>query len=121
MGGVLVVDDNEKTLRLIRDALELHTFTVHTAVSGGEALERAQRERFDLVLLDVQLPGMSGVETLYSLREMGVSAPIIAVTARALPGDEAGLLAAGFNGYLSKPLSLGGLLETVTGFLGARA
>ena len=117
MGSILVVDDNEKTLRLIRDALELHHFTVHTAASGGEALKKAQKERFDLVLLDVQLPGMGGVETLQGLRKAGVEVPIIAVTARALPGDEAGLLAAGFDGYLSKPLSLGGLLEAVTGFL----
>ena len=121
MGSVLVVDDNEKTLRLIRDALELHNVTVHTAVSGGEALERAQQEPLDLVLLDVQLPGMGGVETLQGLRKVGVAAPIIAVTARAMPGDETGLLAAGFNGYLSKPLSLGKLLEIVTESLGARA
>ncbi len=121
MGSVLVVDDNEKTLRLIGDALELHDFTVHTAVSGEEALKKAQKERFDLVLLDVQLPGVSGAETLYRLRETGVTAPIVAVTARALSGDEAALLAAGFDGYLSKPLSLGGLLGTVTGVLRARA
>ncbi len=117
MKTVLVVDDDEKTLRLIRDALELHDLAVRTAVNGGEALEEVVKELPDLVLLDVQLPDVNGVDTLTQLREAGVRAPVIAVTARAMPGDEAALLAAGFDGYMSKPLSLGGLLEAVTKFL----
>ena len=121
MGTVLVVDDDDKTLRLIRDALELHDFTVRAAGSGGEALEEVAKGRPDLVLLDVQLPDTNGVDMLTRLRDAGVRAPIVAVTARAMPGDEAGLLAAGFDGYLSKPLSLGGLLEAVIRFLKTQA
>ena len=121
MNTVLVVDDDEKTLRLIRDALELHSFTVRTAVRGGEALEGVHKELPDLVLLDVQLPDVNGVDMLTRLREAGVHAPIVAVTARAMPGDEAALLAAGFDGYLSKPLSLGRLLEAVTRLLKTQA
>ena len=121
MSAVLVVDDDNKTLRLIRDALELHGFTIRTAINGGAALEEVQEERPNLVLLDVQLPDVNGVDMLTRLRELGVHAPVVAVTARAMPGDEAGLLAAGFDGYLGKPLSLGRLLEAVNRLLKTQA
>lgn len=115
---ILVVDDNEKNVRLLADVLEARGYAVLTAKSGGEGLERAWKEAPDLVLMDVQMPGMSGTEAMQRLKADPRSAalPVVAVTALAMSGDEAQLLAAGFDGYVSKPLAFKSMLATVERF-----
>lgn len=119
MSSVLVVDDNEMNLRLLNDVLKAQGYTVYTASSGREALERAHETAPDLVLLDVQMPGMSGTEVMQQLKadDAWRQVPILAVTALAMQGDETELIESGFNGYVSKPIALKEMLKTVRGFL----
>ena len=103
---VVVVEDNVRSRRLVRDLLEVHGFGIVEAESAEEALEAMQDTRPDLVLLDIQLPGMDGVAALRMLREDPRTAdvPAIAVTAYAMRGDEERLLEAGFDAYIAKPI-----------------
>ena len=103
---VVVVEDNVRSRRLVRDLLEVHGFGIVEAESAEEALQAMQDTRPDLVLLDIQLPGMDGVAALRMLREDPRTAdvPAIAVTAYAMRGDEERLLEAGFDAYIAKPI-----------------
>jgi len=101
---VLVVEDNERNLKLVRDVLAFAGWDVVCAGSGEECLGLASG--VDVVLMDIDLPGMSGVEALAALRALGVAAPVCALTALAMDGDRARLLAAGFDGYLEKPIDV---------------
>ena len=105
---VLVVEDNEKNLKLVRDVLEYAGFTVHVATTGEEALARARTAVPDLVLLDLQLPGIDGHATLSRLRDDPVTShvPVVALTAFAMRDDREKAIAAGFDGYLEKPISV---------------
>ena len=116
--ALLVVDDNELNLRLLADVL-LTQYTVTLARSGAEALLEARRTPFDLILMDVQMPNMSGTEAMQILKRDpdGCRAPILAVTALAMQGDEVELLKAGFDGYISKPIAYRALLGTVAAYL----
>ena len=116
--ALLVVDDNALNLRLLGDVLS--TRYAVTLVRSGEAALRAARETpFDLILMDVQMPGMSGTEAMRTLkRDPDWRAPILAVTALAMQGDEGQLLEAGFDGYVSKPIAYKALLGTVATHLG---
>ncbi|HEX7021347.1 MAG TPA: response regulator [Trueperaceae bacterium] len=120
MARVLLVDDNERNLRFLRDGLEAHGYTVATAASGPEALESAGTLNPDVILVDVQMPGMSGTETMKRFKASGAldHVPILAVTALAMKGDEAQLLEAGFDGYLSKPVTLAEMLRALHEVLG---
>ena len=102
---VLVVEDNERNLKLVRDVLSFAGWEVVCAGSGEECLGLASSD-VDVVLMDIDLPGMSGVEALAALRAAGVAAPVCALTALAMSDDRARLLAAGFDGYLSKPIDV---------------
>jgi len=112
---ILVVEDNQMNLQFITELLKKLGLTTVTSVNGKQALERWQQGDIDLILMDIQMPVMGGEEALQQIRqrekESGSHTPIIALTAHALRGDQERLLAAGFNGYLSKPLSLRTLLE----------
>jgi len=112
---VLVVEDNEKNLKLVRDVLEASGYRTLAATSGEEAVETAWTHVPALVLMDVRLPGIDGVEALARLRgdERTASIPVLAVTAQAMHGDRARFLAAGFDGYLSKPLDIAELVAAV--------
>lgn len=116
---LLVVDDNALNLRLLNDILLTKGYQVTLASSGPEALEAAQRALFDLVLMDVQMPVMSGTEAMRQLKSRADwrGAPILAVTALVMQGDDEELLAAGFDGYISKPVTYGVMLETVASHL----
>ncbi|MGZ4333809.1 MAG: response regulator [Gaiellaceae bacterium] len=115
MGRVLVVEDNEKNMKLLRDLLSAKGYRALEAGSGEEAVELAAAEVPALVLMDVQLPGIDGVETLRRLRADARTAdvPVLALTAQAMEGDRERFLAAGFDGYLSKPVDIVELLATV--------
>jgi len=113
--SVLIVEDNVKNLKLVRDVLQFHGYATLEAESGeaGIALARAQHPA--LILMDVQLPGMNGRAAMKVLKaDPGTqSIPIIALTAFAMKGDQESLLAEGFDGYLSKPVNIKELPKVV--------
>jgi CheY-like chemotaxis protein len=117
MGGkrVLIVEDNEKNTKLFRDVLQATGYSTLEAATGEEALALAVQNGPALVLMDVQLPGIDGVETLARLRADRRTAfiPVLAVTAQAMRGDGDRFLDAGFDGYLSKPIDIAQLIEAV--------
>lgn len=117
---ILVIDDNEINLRLLHDMLVSQGYKVTTADSGLEGIEQAELLNPKLVLLDVQMPNMSGKEVLKRLRANTELTffPVIAVTALAMAGDEEQLLDYGFNGYISKPVRLKTLIVSVKEFIG---
>jgi two-component system cell cycle response regulator DivK len=112
---VLVVEDNEKNMKLVRDVLRATGYTTLGAATGEDAVELAQSHEPALVLMDVQLPGIDGLEALKRLRqdELTASIPVLAVTAQAMSGDRERFLEAGFDGYLSKPIDVAELIRVV--------
>lgn len=112
---VLVVEDNEKNMKLFRDILQATGYTPLEASSGEEALALAAESTPALVLMDIQLPDIDGIEALRRLREDERTAgiPVLALTAQAMHGDRERFLAAGFDGYLSKPVDVPKLMATV--------
>lgn len=105
---VVVVEDNERSRRLVRELLELNGFRAVEAETAEEGLEVVRRTDPALVLFDIQLPGMDGEAGLRALRADPATAslPVVAVTAFAMRGDEERLLAAGFDAYISKPIDV---------------
>jgi two-component system, cell cycle response regulator DivK len=112
---ILVVEDNEKNMKLFRDVLLATGYRTLEATTGGQAVELATAHSPDLVLMDIQLPDIGGVEALGRLRadERTASLPVVALTAQAMDGDRERFLAAGFDGYLSKPVNVADLIATV--------
>jgi two-component system cell cycle response regulator DivK len=112
---ILVVEDNEKNMKLVRDVLQATGYRTLEAISAEDAIELARAHRPDLVLMDVQLPGIDGVEALGRLRgdERTAAIPVLALTAQAMEGDRERFLAAGFDGYLPKPVNIAELIATV--------
>jgi two-component system, cell cycle response regulator DivK len=108
MTVVLVVEDNPRNLKLVRDLLEHAGYRTLEATSAEDGLALARAHRPDLVLMDVQLPGMDGVQALARLRADPATngIPVVAVTAFAMKDDRARFVAAGFDGYLEKPISV---------------
>lgn len=115
---VLIVEDNELNKKLFRDLLEANGYkTLHTA-DGMEVLELARQNKPDLILMDIQLPEVSGLEITGWLKNDPElkSIPVVALTAFAMKGDEEKILAGGCQGYLSKPISVPSFLSTVKKF-----
>jgi len=112
---VLIVEDNELNLRLLSDILEYNGYTIFTTRLGEPALELARQHRPDLILMDIQLPDISGMEAARRLKDDDETRtiPIIAVTAFAMSGDEVQILASGCDAYLSKPFRIDELLTLV--------
>jgi len=110
---VLVVEDNPMNQQVVRELLERAGATVTLANNGREALERAGAGDFELILMDLQMPEVGGIEAAETLRASGCKVPIVAMTASAMPGDDERCLAAGMNDYLSKPLNLERLSATL--------
>jgi CheY-like chemotaxis protein len=117
---VLIVEDNEKNMKLVRDVLQATGYSTLEATTGEEAIELSLSQAPALVLMDVQLPGIDGVEALERLRqnERTASIPVLALTAQAMSGDRERFLEAGFDGYLSKPVDVAELLQAVRGHCG---
>src|SRR5438093_9441663 len=112
---VLLVEDNERNVRLLRDVLQATGYRTLEAPTGGQAIALATSHRPTLVLMDLRLPDMTGIEALGRLRADPRTAriPVLAVTAQAMKGDLERFIAAGFDGYLPKPLDIDALLATV--------
>ena len=118
---VLAVDDNDANLKLVMTLLEDCQLEAEGASSGFEALSKARQKPFDLVFMDLQMPGMDGVETTARLREMDTGnhrTPIIALTAHALAEEQDRLTRQGFDGYMAKPISSGQLIELIHEYTG---
>jgi two-component system cell cycle response regulator DivK len=116
---ILVVEDNERNLKLLRDVLEYAGYDVRVARTAEDGITLAVSEPPDLVLMDLQLPGIDGMEALRRLRESPRTAdiPVVAVTAQAMKQDRERALDAGFNGYLEKPITVRAFPDQVRRFL----
>jgi two-component system, cell cycle response regulator DivK len=112
---ILVVEDNEKNMKLFCDVLQATGYATLEATSGEEAVELTVAHEPALVLMDVQLPGIDGLEALARLRQDDRTAaiPVLALTAQAMTGDRERFLEAGFDGYLSKPVDITELIQAV--------
>ncbi len=113
---VLIVEDNEKNMKLFRDVLSAKGYATLEASSGEEAVELAIAHAPELVLMDIRLPDVDGVEALRRLRsdERTSSIPVLALTAQAMSGDRERFLAAGFDGYIPKPVDINELVGLVS-------
>jgi two-component system cell cycle response regulator DivK len=115
MSTILIVEDNDKNMKLVRDVLQAKGYATLEAGTGEEGVRLAIEGRPDLILMDIQLPGISGIEALRTLRANPETAsiPAIAVTASVMQQDRKQITEAGFDGYLGKPLNLKEFLDTV--------
>jgi len=115
MKQILIVEDNEKNMKLVRDVLQVKGYATLEAVSAEDGLRLAAEHHPDLILMDIQLPGMNGIEALKVLRADPATAaiPAIAVTASVMQQDRNQITEAGFDGYLGKPLNLKEFLDAV--------
>jgi two-component system cell cycle response regulator DivK len=117
---VLIVEDNELNMKLFNDLLEAHGYSTVKTANGVEAVELARRHRPDLILMDIQLPEVSGLDVTRWIKDDDDlrDIPIVAVTAFAMKGDEEKIRSGGCEAYLSKPISVAKFLETVRVYAG---
>ncbi len=117
---VLVVEDNELNMKLFHDLLEANGYNIVQTRSGLEAIDLAREHRPDLILMDIQLPEVSGLEVTKWIKEDDDlrAIPVIAVTAFAMKGDEERIRQGGCEAYLSKPISVTKFLDTVKTYIG---
>jgi two-component system cell cycle response regulator DivK len=115
---VLIVEDNELNMKLFNDLLEAHGYRVLQTREGLSALDIAREHKPDLILMDIQLPEVSGIEVTKWLKEDDElrSIPVVAVTAFAMKGDEQKIREGGCEGYISKPISVSSFLTTINSF-----
>ncbi|MDE0538867.1 MAG: response regulator [Rhodospirillales bacterium] len=116
---VLIVEDNELNMKLLNDLLQANGYDTLQTGDGFEAVELTRSRRPDLILMDIQLPKISGLDVVKRLKDDEDTAhiPVIAVTALAMKGDEEKFRGAGCDGYIAKPISVPAFLETVAAFL----
>lgn len=119
---ILIVEDNEKNRKLVRDVLQFKGYATLESETAEEAIRLAQEHRPALILMDIQLPGMNGIEALGHLRadSRTKEIPVIAVTASAMTHDRQKIMAAGFDGYQMKPINVKSFLEAVGQMLDRR-
>jgi len=112
---ILVVEDNEQNQKLARDVLQVKGYRVLVAESAEAGIPMALKEKPDLVLMDIHLPGMNGMEALARLRADAATKaiPVLAFTASVMPQDRREIMSSGFDGFLSKPINLKEFLETI--------
>src|SRR2546425_3951953 len=120
---ILLVEDNDNNRMLVRDVLHASGSRVMEAETAEDGLRMAAEQRPALILMDIQLPGMSGMEALKRLRAYPATRaiPVIAVTASAMTQDRRQIMAAGFDGYQPKPISVKGFLQAVREMLPSRS
>jgi two-component system, cell cycle response regulator DivK len=116
---VLIVEDNDLNMKLFNDLLEAHGYFTLQTKDGVEALRMARQHRPDLILMDIQLPEVSGLEVTKWLKEDDDlrTIPVIAVTAFAMKGDEEKIRNGGCEAYIAKPISVAGFMRTIERFL----
>ncbi len=119
MSTILIVEDNEKNMKLVRDILRHHGHNTLEAATGAEGVRLALEERPDLILMDIQLPDIDGIAALGLIRaESSLDAtPVVAVSASVMPDDQRKIVTSGFDAFVTKPLDLKQFLGTVQRFL----
>ena len=115
MSTILIVEDNEKNMKLVRDVLQAKGYETLEAGTGEDGVRLAAERVPDLVLMDIQLPGMNGIDALKALRAEPATAgiPVIALTASVMQQDRQEIMSAGFDGFIEKPINLREFLATV--------
>jgi two-component system cell cycle response regulator DivK len=115
MSTILIIEDNDKNMKLARDVLKAKGYATLEAVTGEEGVKLAKERVPDLVLMDIQLPGINGIEAFRQIRADAKTAriPVVALTASVTPTDRSEINAAGFDAFIGKPISLKEFLETV--------
>ena len=116
---VLVVEDDELNLKLVKELLEFNGFETLEATNGLQALEMIRRERPSLVLMDIQMPAMDGIEATRQIKADASirDIPVVALTSSAMKGDKEAILAAGCDEYMSKPIDIHCLLKLIEEFV----
>ena len=119
MSTILIVEDNEKNMKLVRDILQHKGHATLEATTGGEGVRLAIERRPDLVLMDIQLPDIDGIEALRRIRaEPALDAvPVLAVSASVMPDEQTKIVTSGFDAFITKPIALKPFLDTVQRFL----
>jgi len=119
MSLILIVEDNDKNLKLVRDVLRVKGYQTIEAGTAEDGIELARAHKPDLVLMDIQLPGMNGIDALKVLRADASTEriPVIAVTASVMQQDRNLITEAGFDGYIGKPINLKEFIDTVRAML----
>lgn len=119
---ILIIEDNEKNLKLVRDVLQFNGYETAEAMTAEDGLVLARSRHPALILLDIQLPGMDGFAALRQLRADPItkSTPVMAVTASAMEQDRQKILAAGFDGYMTKPINVKQFIEEIRTVLATR-
>jgi two-component system cell cycle response regulator DivK len=119
MSTILIVEDNEKNMKLVRDILQHKGHATLEATTGEEGVRLAIGNQPDLILMDIQLPGMDGISALLRIREEPAldAVPVVAVSASVMPDDQRHIVSSGFDAYLTKPISLKPFLALVDRFL----
>ena len=121
MSTVLIVEDNDKNMKLARDVLQAKGYQTLEAETGEEGVRLAKERTPDLVLMDIQLPGINGIEAFRQIRADPKTAriPVVALTASVTPTDRSQITAAGFDAFVGKPINLKEFLDTVKRFVEA--
>lgn len=123
MSLVLIVEDNERNLELVRDILQAKGHDTLEARTAEEGLKVAHAQTPQLILMDIQLPGMNGIEALKALRAEPRTAgiPIVAITASVMQSDRQEIMSAGFDGFIEKPITVRSFMDVVEAALGAES
>ncbi len=117
---VLVVDDEPDNINVVQLVLEFHDIAVSTATSGSKCLAQLESAVPTVLLIDIQMPEMSGIELLEKIRTRWSDVPAVAMTAYTMQGDRERMLAAGFDGYIGKPINVMTLVDDIVAIVGAR-
>ena len=119
MSTILIVEDNEKNMKLVRDILQHQGHTTLEAVTGREGVEMATTQQPDLILMDIQLPDIDGIQALRQIRTVAAldAVPVVAVSASVMPDEQYKIVSSGFDAFITKPINLKQFRETVQRFL----
>ena len=119
MKKILIVEDNEKNMKLVRDILQHKGFATLEAEMGLEGVRLAKEQKPDLILMDIQLPDIDGIEALRLIREDSRldAIPVLAVSASVMPDDRKKIITSGFDAFISKPINIKQFMETVQRYL----
>ena len=109
----LIVEDNPINMELVMEILTANGISVDEAVNGEEAIEMVEKETYDLVLMDIELPGMDGVDATKIIKSRHKNLPILALTSYAMKGDRERFIAAGFDDYISKPIDVDDFIDKI--------
>ena len=118
MSVILIVEDNEKNMKLVRDVLQFKGYTTIEAMTGNDGVRLAKEHKPDVILMDIQLPDIDGITALAQIRENSDTQriPIIAVSASVMPDEQQRIVASGFDAYVTKPINVKDFLGVVEKF-----